>query len=69
MDKYHNLKLAQKLSARYTVYHIENDVVPTEDIVSALDILEMAATVDQSHVDQLKEKICQLTETNNIIRE
>ena len=32
VDKYHNIKLTQKLSAGQTVYQSENDVVPTWDI-------------------------------------
>ena len=47
------LKLNQKLSTRSMGYHSANYVVPTGYIVSTLDNLAMAATMDQSHVDQL----------------
>ena len=66
-EKYHDLKLTQKLSAGNTVYHIMNVVVPNGYIASALYNLAMAATADQSHVYQLVSTICQLTDTNNIL--
>ena len=66
-DKYHDVKLTKNLSARQTGHHSANSVIPTRDICSALDNLEMSATADQSHVDQLMKKIYLLTDTNNIL--
>ena len=42
-------------------------MVPTGDTTSNLDKLEMDATTDQNHVDQMMKKICQLTKTNKIL--
>ena len=42
-------------------------MVLTGDVASTLDNLVLAATTNQSHVDHLMEKICQLAEKNNIL--
>ena len=66
-DEYHDLKLTHNMSAGQTGYHTANSVVPTGDTTSTLDKLEMDATTDQNHVDQMMKKICQLTKTNKIL--
>ena len=50
-------------------YHSANNVVPTGNIASMLDNLALDSTTDQSHINQLTAKICQLTETNNIMED
>ena len=66
-DKYHDLKLTQKLSAGQTGYHSTKAVVLTRNISYAINNLALAATADHIHVDQLMAKRLQLTEMNNII--
>ena len=58
---YHNLKIAQKLSAWQTGYHSANAMVPTGYIAYALYNLAMASTADQIHMDQLIVTILQMT--------
>ena len=67
VEKNHNLKLTQKLSAGQKGYHSANGVVPTGDISYALNNLELTVTPEQSHVKQITAKKFQLTETNNIL--
>ena len=59
-DKYHDLNLTQNPSAGQTGY----TVVPTEDIVSVLNRLTMAATADIVHINQVMATIKHLEETN-----
>ena len=68
-DYYHNLNLAQKLSAGQIGYNSANAVVPIRGIDSTLDNLGLAATADQIHVGQMMAPICQLIETNKILRD
>ena len=67
VDEYHDLNITHNMSAGQMGYHSVNDVVPTGDITSALDNLEMYATAEQSHVDHDMATIFQLTETNKIL--
>ena len=52
-DKYHNLKLNQKLSAGNMGCHSKNTAVLTRDIASVLANLAMTATMDQRHTEKL----------------
>ena len=66
-DKYHLLKLTQKLSAGNTRYHSVNVVVPTKDIASALDNLTLATTMDNIHMDQMMPTTLEMIEINRIL--
>ena len=66
-DKYHDLKLTQKLSAGQTVYHSIHTMIPTIYRSSALDNLALATTTENIHRDQLMAEIHHMTDTNNIL--
>ena len=46
-----------------------NGVVPTGDITSVLDNLEMDTTSDQSHTDQMMARLFQMMDTNKILED
>ena len=68
-DKYHNLKITQKLRTGHMGCHSANNVVLTREISPVLDNLTMVVTAYQSHVDRMIKKIRQLAETNLILRD
>ena len=67
MDKYHNLKLVKKLTARQTLYHSVTSVVQNGDIASTIDNIALAATADQSHMYQRMATNLQIPDTNKIL--
>ena len=66
-DRYHNLKITQKMSEGWTVYHRTNTVVLTGDIPPALDNITLDATADHIHMDHPMETIRQLIKRKNIL--
>ena len=64
-----DIKITQKLSIEQTVYHSKNAVVPTKDIGSMMDNIEMYATADQIHVYLMMATIYHMAKTNKILRD
>ena len=67
VEKYQDLKIAQKMSAGQMGYHSTKSVVPIRNIASILDKISLYRTVDKSHMGHLMETILQLIETNKIL--
>ena len=64
VNEYHDLKLIQKLSIGQTWYHSAKYMVPTGDIISALNYLSLATTKDHIHINQLMRKTRQMMVKN-----
>ena len=69
VDEYHNIKITQKLSTGQMGRCSTNYMFLMGDIPSTLDKLNMAATANQRHAEQMMGTIHQMTDTNKILGE